>query len=60
MFNLVYYGAGGFEEENKGWFNTIEEIYEQLDKDGWLNSFAIDWEEEGYTVYDKDGKEIEI
>ena len=49
MFELVYYYEGGDEREVIGVFNTMEEVKERVENDGW-NGYCIDWSEEGYEI----------
>ena len=58
MFNLIYYFNGGYEEEDKGWFDSVDDAMHVVEKDGWFDS-VVDFYEEGYMIKDKNGNEIE-
>ena len=58
MFNLKYYWNGGYNVEDKGWFNSMNEVMNEVEKDGWFDG-CVDWEEEGYEVYDKNGNYVD-
>ena len=58
MFNLKYYFNGGFDVEDLGWFEDMEEIEKKL-KEDWNNGWFVDWDEEGYEVYDENGNQID-
>lgn len=56
MFNLKYYFNGGFDVEDMGWFENIDDVYNKIEEDMMGDCC---WDEEGYMVYDEKGNQID-